>query len=152
MYGGMLMFSDDRFQQKIAQCVVRDRDGWQMDDDMKKHGYIEIDVEILTDESSPQTDAFSTFQSMFGKPIVILESKCYYEAYYHILKQLQAIKMIPFKECIVDANPKAIQMPDYLKDIYELDYIIDKKVKAYTLDHYQEKAFRTAFSTNISLI
>jgi superfamily II DNA or RNA helicase len=60
--------------------------------------------------------------------------------------------MIPFKECIVDANPKAIQMPDYLKDIYELDYIIDKKVKAYTLDHYQEKAFRTAFSTNISLI
>jgi hypothetical protein len=49
MYGGMLMFSDDRFQKQIAQCVVRDRDGWQMDDDMKKHGYIEIDVEILTD-------------------------------------------------------------------------------------------------------
>jgi hypothetical protein len=44
--------------------------------------------------------------------------------------------MIPFEECIVGANPKAIQMPEYLKEVYELDYIIDKKVKSYTLDHY----------------
>ena len=53
MYGGMLMFSDDKFKQRIAQCVIRDRDGWQMDDTMRKHGYIEIDVEILIDEASP---------------------------------------------------------------------------------------------------
>lgn len=88
MYGGMLMFSDDRFQQNIAQCVIRDRNGWQMDDTMRNFGYIEIDVEILIDHANPAEDAFATFQSMFGKPIIILESKCYYEAYYHILKQL----------------------------------------------------------------
>ena len=41
------------------------------------------------------------YERLSGKNIVIIESKAYYEAYYHVLKCLQGMKRVPFHELIV---------------------------------------------------
>ena len=54
------MFSDDGFQNKIVQCVIRNKDENRMEFTLKANGFIEIDVEIIIDEEQ-QIDAFETF-------------------------------------------------------------------------------------------
>ena len=61
MNGGMVIFSDDNFQQRIIQCVIRNKDDIKNEKTMKKHGFIEIDVEIIVDKNRPDFDAFATF-------------------------------------------------------------------------------------------
>jgi hypothetical protein len=88
MFGGMILFSDDEFKERIVQCVIRERDGKQMDYTLKKYGYFEIDVEVLIEQEQQDLTVFQIYQQMCKTNIVIIESKCYFEAYYHILKQL----------------------------------------------------------------
>ena len=118
-----------------------------MDYTLQKYGFIEIDVEIMNDEFDP----FQIFRYMSSKRIVILESKCYFEAYFHILDQLQKIKELPFEEMIVYTNPQAIYEPQYLRNM-NVNAIVESKMNQFTLDDYQRKAFKNAFSKNVSLI
>ena len=57
-----------------------------MDYTNRKYGYVEVDVEVILDPNYPDLDAFSIYKEVKGKKIVVIESKVYYEAYYHILK------------------------------------------------------------------
>ena len=57
-----------------------------MDYTNRKYGYVEVDVEVILDPNYPDLDAFSIYKELKGKKIVVIESKVYYEAYYHILK------------------------------------------------------------------
>jgi hypothetical protein len=52
-----------------------------MDYTLQKYGFVEIDVEIMNNDLDP----FQIFRYMSSKRIVILESKCYFEAYFHVL-------------------------------------------------------------------
>ena len=61
MFGGMILFSDDEFQKRIVQCVIRERDGKQMDYTLKKYGFFEIDVEVLNDHDQTE-NIFEIYQ------------------------------------------------------------------------------------------
>ena len=100
---------------------------------MKKYGYIEIDVEVVVDPNYPQFDALTIYKELIGQQLVVIESKVYYEAYYHILKQLQSIKELPFERMIVDADPRAVDIPYYC-DNEIVQKKVDDKILEYTLD------------------
>ena len=106
---------------------------------------------MVIDHNNPEIDAFSIYREIKGKRISVIESKVYYEAYFHILKQLQKIKRLPFHEMIVGADPYAVAIPDYCIN-RETKRKVEEKVKEYTLDQTQSKAFRSAFENNICII
>jgi hypothetical protein len=61
MFGGMILFSDDEFKERIVQCVIRERDGKQMDYTLKKYGYFEIDVEVLIEQEQQDLTVFQIY-------------------------------------------------------------------------------------------
>ena len=61
-----------------------------MDMTAKKHGFINIYIELLDEKEEEEgINPIDVFQQLMGKNIVVIESKSYFEAYCHVLKCLQ---------------------------------------------------------------
>lgn len=60
------------------------------------------------------TDICEVYKDMIGKNVVLIESIAYFEAYYHILVELQKIKTLPFENLLVKSDPKLLKPPSYL--------------------------------------
>ena len=70
-----------------------------MDKQWHNYGSVSIYIEVLGN-----VDCFKLFESLNGNRVAVIESKAYYEAYYHVLKCLQEMKEVPFKELIVQGD------------------------------------------------
>ena len=51
-----------------------------------RHGYIEVNIEILSKDSNEEIDIQNVYLQLQGRNVVMIESKSYYEAYSHVLK------------------------------------------------------------------
>lgn len=108
-YGQLLIFSDDKFRNRMFSGVIRKRDADEMDRTHKQFGYINIYIELLQDNDADYSvrndkNVVDKFIELFDKKLVVVESKCYFESYQHVLKSLQNrdfTDFIPMQDKIV---------------------------------------------------
>ena len=148
MYGSLVVFTADHFEKTLFYGVVRDNNAKKNSETAAKHKFIEFCVEIVKHEEHSM-DAVEIYQEYVGRSIVIIESKAFFEAYSHSLKQMQNIEDFNLADLIVDHDHLNNTMPDYL---FGLEQQVSKYVQKFTFEREQEKAFRTALSTRLSLI
>lgn len=106
-YGQLLVFSDDKFRNRMFSGIIRKRDADEMDRTHKNFGYIIIYIELLPDSEAEyqlrnDRNVVDTFDELFDKDLVVVESKCYFEAYQYVLKSLQN------RENFIPMQPKII--------------------------------------------
>ena len=101
IFGALLCLSTDRFQ-SIHFATVVNRESKQ------------LEKGIVTVKFEDGTDGFRIDPST---EFVMLESSAYFEAYCHVLKNLQEINtdLMPFAKYLVECDPSAIQLPLYLR-------------------------------------
>lgn len=90
MFGQLIIFSGDDFNESLYMGVIRERDGKEMDFTFKKWGFINVYIELLGTEKL-EMNALDVYQQLHGQRLTIIESKAYFEAYYHVLKEIQKI-------------------------------------------------------------
>jgi len=60
-----------------------------MDESMSKSGHIKIGIELINNgDDELRQDVQTIYTSFFGKQIVVIESRPYYEAFYHVMNCL----------------------------------------------------------------
>ena len=141
------------FQKKIYFGIIRENDGEENDLSHENYGHISIYVEII-EEQINNLNAFDIYEILKGKDICLIESKSYFEAYVHVLKCLQdtdSNRLKHFQKMIIKVDKSYNQIPD-LWFSEKMQLKIAKFAKDNNLDEMQSKAFKTAFSYNISLI
>lgn len=99
MYGSLLIFSFDDFK-SFGTCIVRKADKEKMDRSMERFGTCNIFVEVVNSEYS----LLENFKYFKDSELVLLESKCFFEAFSHTLETLKEMKKLPF-ESIIKGNP-----------------------------------------------
>ena len=57
-----------------------------MDESQRAYGYVSISIEHLEQNNEPTIDVFNRLE---GKKLWLVESKAFFEAYYHVLKTMQ---------------------------------------------------------------
>ena len=90
MPGSLIIFSDDNFE-TIYQAVIRDIDRDQketMNNTYRKFGYVDVKVEFVSEQ---RVNPIVFYELHSQNKFVIIESKAFFEAYYHNLKILQQI-------------------------------------------------------------
>lgn len=110
MFGSLLCISHDNFQ-TFFWAVIADRSSKLLSNNL-------IDIRILEESSDQRLKANRSYT-------MAESSAAYFEAYYHVLKNLQRPEMddLPFQEHLVFLEPR-IQEPTYLKarkdkDVYD---------------------------------
>ena len=99
MFGQLVIFSDDNFENNIFFGVIKRADRNEMDK-TQRYNYINIGIEIVKGNSE-EREVQEIYKDLQNKNIVIVESKTYYVAYSHVLKCLQSITELPFSSIIV---------------------------------------------------
>lgn len=84
-FGTLFVFSSDDFQRNIYQGIVRTVDYKQMDKTQKEFGYAQFFAEVVLENG---TDICSVYHKMLEQEVVLIESKAYFESYYHVLTEL----------------------------------------------------------------
>mmetsp|Transcript_5831 Transcript_5831/g.9334 ORF Transcript_5831/g.9334 Transcript_5831/m.9334 type:complete len:106 (+) Transcript_5831:1213-1530(+) len=105
MYGQLVIFSDNNFQDTIYIGVIRESDRPQMVAELAATGALTLKIELLAseenvnygevNEENPGNDSNQSseaFANLKGKNLTMIESKVYFEAYSHVLKSLQTVR------------------------------------------------------------
>lgn len=88
MYGQLILLTeaDDGFKNNMYLGIIRQRDGEEMDKTQSQHGYITVYIEhLISEDNTPTTELFNKLE---GKKLMLIQSKAFFEAYYHVLKTL----------------------------------------------------------------
>ncbi|KAG5870922.1 hypothetical protein JTB14_004143 [Gonioctena quinquepunctata] len=144
MFGSLVCFSNDRFVSiKFAKIVKRDPD-------MIKKG------ELIVGFDSNKNVAVT-----YKRDYVMVESKVYFEPYFHVLTALQKMTEdnFPLQEYIVKSASN-MYYPEYLDEdtVFEIDGLRIAPMawhsnhQLYGLNQSQEHALRTALTREVSVI
>ena len=93
MPGSLIVISNDVFYTLLVG-IVKNRDANEMNWTHKKFGYVPINIEILKSNTSAQTSQ-EIVLGYASEEFMMIESTAYFEAYKHVLKQLQEMDRWP---------------------------------------------------------
>ena len=147
MFGSLLCFSSDLFQNECLIGVVCERDLKNLSKNI---------VTVKFDYGTEYNDSFDSDSNFinnnmpqYGKNYIMLETSAYFESYKHVLEALVSFKNskndddFPFKQHIVDSQNNIILRPKYLTNVgFDFRPIVDSKKKI----HYDKRTQQTTYT------
>ena len=145
MFGSMVLLSADGFETFMIG-IIRHKDDQANEQSLKRYGHLQIVVEVVNSELS----LIEQYQRLRGGRVEMLESRCYFEAYYYVLRTLKGLSHFPLARVIVHCDTRANTVPDYLRlhqaEIARLIGDMD------TLDASQRAAVEATFRQRLSIV
>lgn len=145
MFGSMVLLSKDRFAHFFVG-IIRHKNDKKNEETLKKYGYLEAIVEVVNSEES----LVEQYQLFKDREIEMLESTCYFEAYFYVLRALKNLRDFPLAPMIVQCDPRANSTPNYLRDM--APFIAQKIGQIPRLDPSQEAALASTFRSKLAII
>ena len=162
MFGSLLLLSKDRFKTYMV-CLVKNVDEKNIKSTVAD-GYFIIQVEVVSSASTLNLHQVDLYRSSLD----IIQTKAYFEPYFHVLKALKTIRSLPLKELIVDCAFQSNTSATYLSNMSTINHqgqmvlTLTDKVKqlvanwisnpAHTFDDSQKAAIEHAFNSRIACI
>lgn len=118
--GSLVILSPDEFV-TIFIGLVKNRDSKQMNFTHKTYGYVPINIEVLKTNCTAET-AQEIVNGFPLEEFLMIESTAYFEAYKHVLRQLQSMDtwpQLPFNEYFVHGAQET-KRPKYMQDIFNI--------------------------------
>ena len=68
-----------------------------MDKSARKYGFVMVHLEVIKSNK----DIFQLYSQLFNKKVIIIESKVYFEAYHHVLKNVKTMQSLQFEQILL---------------------------------------------------
>jgi helicase required for RNAi-mediated heterochromatin assembly 1 len=169
MFGALVMLCTEDLKEIHFASVVERPEASYLKFKYERIGFVDLSIQLKKDVI--KSNLFENLGRLQDK-LILIETKNYFESYYHFLIGIQKIKdwNLPFKEYIIDADQTEIAPPEYIssKSIYKLDLCLSQKylrtdnfVRVLSdwpnkiknsLDDHQLKALKHALTKKIALI